>query len=137
MSRNPGQPKFLDWPVWIYSSVLIAAGLAQTLRKVLSDTGGFGSRYAGLVLAILIAVGLFARSRKRAVGPRWIWVALLWSLVLVVVALLGFSVRLALERSWPLAGWLLGGAAVLTPGVLWLWDYGYRSPHLWARSHDG
>ena len=137
MNTRPTSSNRSAWTVWIYSGVLIAAGLAQMLRKILDDTGGFGSRYAGLILAMVITVGLFARSRGRAVGPRWIWRLLLWALAVVFVAVTGLSIMLALERSWTMAGWLLGGVAALAPGVFWLWDYGYRSAELWTSRDSG
>ena len=117
--------------------MLVAVGLAQALRKVLSETGGFGSRYAGLILAIVVAAGLVAYSRQRAAGPRWVWRIVLSGMVLMEVVLLGFTVRLALGQVWTLAGWLLGAAVLLAPGLVWLWDYVLRSRHLWGEGSNG
>lgn len=124
------------WMVWVYCAVLVAAGFAQLLRKVLADTGGFGSRYSGLLIAVLVSIGLLARARRRAIGSPWIWRGLLGLLALVVLALIGFSIQGVLGQSWSMVGLCLGGVALLAPGGIWLWDYSYRNEDLWVGSND-
>ncbi len=122
------------WLVWVYCGILVAAGLAQMLRKVLDDTGGFGSRYAGLILAVVVSIGLLARAYQRAVGSRWIWRGLVGMIALVTLALLGFSVEGILAQSWSLVGLCMGGVALLAPSGIWLWDYSVRNQDLWSGS---
>lgn len=136
MNEQRGHDDGRGWMVWVYCVVLVAGGLAQMLRKVLTDTGGFGSRYAALLLAVLVSIGVLARVRRRALGSPWIWRALLGLLGLVVLALMGFSIQGVLDQSWSLVGLCLGGVALLAPAGIWLWDYSYRSEDLWAGSRD-
>ena len=125
------------WVAPIYGGLIIAIGLGQMMRKVLTDTGGFGSRYTIVLLGGLITTALVARSRERGLGSPWLWRVLFGFLSLILVALLGFGATLAVGRSWPTAGLCLGGAALLTPGWAGLWDYGFESPDLWSGSDTG
>ena len=119
------------WVAPLYGGVIVALGLGQMIRKVVSDTGGFGSRYALVLLGAVVTIGLVARSRGIRLGSPWLW------RVVLLVALVGLGVMLAVEGSRVMAGLCLGGAALLAPGWAGLWDYGFRSPALWSASHTG
>ena len=125
------------WVAPLYGGVIVALGLGQTIRKVVGDTGGFGSRYALVLLGAVLTTALVARSRGIGLGSPWLWRVVLLVLTLILVALVGLGVMLAAEGSRVMAGLCLGGAALLAPGWAGLWDYGFRSPALWSASHTG
>ena len=60
----------MPWTWKLYCALGIAGGLAQMLRKVLTDTGGPSSRYAALVGAVVLTAVLVAKFRGPATVPR-------------------------------------------------------------------
>ena len=125
------------WFAPLYGGVVIAIGVGQMMRKMMTDTGGFGSRYALVLFGAIVTVGLVARSYGRGFGSPWLWRAVFLVLILVLLALLGFGVTMAMGGSWPTAGLCLGGAVLLAPAGAGIGDYAFASPGLWrGRGND-
>ena len=126
-----GEPLPMKWPWKLYCALLIAGGLTQMLRKVLTDTGGPSSRYAAVLFTAIVVAGLVAQSRERALGPRWFWQVGSAALVVGWLTMVAFALYLlAIEVDF--AAGLLGlGAAPTPPGIAQLWIYAWRSPAVW------
>lgn len=123
----------MTWAWRIYCGLLLAGGVVQMLRKVLTDTGGPSSRYAALASAVALTAVLAAKARGRALSQRWIWQVLSVALVAGWLVMLSFAIYLATIAVQVGAGLLGLGAVLALPGVQQVWVYGWRSSEIWSR----
>jgi hypothetical protein len=52
----------------LYFVLLLALGYGQLLRKVVTDTGGFSSKYGAAIIATILVFAPIGKSRELAVG---------------------------------------------------------------------
>ena len=119
---------------WIfYFAVLLFLSAGQLARKLLTDTGGFSSRYAALITVAVLIVVAVAHHRQVAIRPRVIWkiICVLLGLTAFGTFFLGGFILFA-GAILP-ASVLLVGAALLLPSVILVYDYAYRQDELWTR----
>lgn len=100
-------------------------------RKILTDTGGFSSRYSAAIIATLVVLALIAKARGIPLWKSWPWQVLY--ILLAITCILGvlFSVYLTVTGVYISAALLLSGAILLVPALQQLYQYSYRSPELW------
>ena len=126
--------------IWsIYVGLLLVLGLGRMVQKIITETGGFGSRYGPVILAIIIALGVLGYVFQRPIARNWVWKVVFWLLVIAGVGMLVLAVYLLLSvgrGSYDVAGLLLGLLVVLLPGQWQLFGYAYRSSPLWGRARD-
>ena len=122
-------------PVWsIYIGLLLVLSLGRMAQKIVTETGGFGSRYGPVIVATIIAVGVFGAVFQRPIARKWFWKAVFWLLAITGVGLFTLSVYVLFSTgsgSYSVAGLIVGILLVLIPGQWQLFGYAYRSPSLW------
>lgn len=121
----------MKWYWQLYFLLLLVLGYGQMLRKIISDTGGFSSRYAGAIVVTVIVLGLIAKSRELALGKSWMWKTLFVALVISSAAMAMFGLFLGVTGVYLSAAYLCLGAVVLVPAMRELHVYSYRSPDTW------
>lgn len=123
--------------VWsFYSSVLIVLALARMVQKIVTETGGFGSRYGPLILAGVLALGIVGYVFQTPFAHRWVWMAIFWLLAIVSAGLLILAASLVLDGLARTAGLIVGILLVLAPGQWQLFRYAHRSSSLWGAGSD-
>lgn len=124
----------MKWYWKLYLLLLLLAGYGQMLRKILTDTGGFSSRYSAAIVATLLVVSLVAKLRELPILKRWLWQVL--SIVLGLACVLGglFVVYLTLIGVYYSAGLLTLAVLLLLPATGQIYQYAYKSPLIWANS---
>ena len=120
----------------LYVGVLLALGLGRMAEKIITETGGFGSRYGPAILAVTLAIGVLGQVAQKPIARRWIWVTIFWLLAIVSGGLSILAVSQLLERSYRMAGLILGILLMLSPGLWHLFRYAHRSPSLWRTASD-
>ena len=115
----------------LYICVLLVLALARMTQKIVTETGGFGSRYGAVILAAILAVGVFGHVSQKPIVHRWLWVAIFWLLAISSAGLSILAGSLVLEGSYRLAGLILGVLLMLAPGLWQLFRYAHRSSSLW------
>ena len=130
--------------VWsIYIGLLLGLGFVRMGQKILTETGGFGSRYGPLILAAILALGVFGAVFQKPLARRWVWKAVFWLLAISSVGLFVLAVYVLSGGAYQPAGLILGILVVLLPGQWQLFGYVYRSSSLWgtapakSRNTDG
>lgn len=118
----------------VYIAVLLALALGRMAQKIMTETGGFGSRYGPLILAVILALGVLGAIYEKAFIHRWMWIALFWTLAIASAGLLILAGAQLLEGSYPLGGMILGLLALLAPGGWQLFRYAHRSPRVWGEA---
>jgi len=123
----------LKWYWQVYCGLIFVLGYGQMLRKILTDTGGFSSRYLAAIIVTLIIVMLVAQSKDKALGRSWFWQTLFIILALTAITSLLFAIYLAINSVWISTGLLLTAAVALTPALVQLYSYGFKSQSLWEQ----
>ena len=115
-----------------YMLVLILAGTGRLVQKVTSDTGGIASRYAPLLVALLLVVGIFGYLYQKPLVRVWFWQVVFWVSAAASTCAVVFSFYLAVFAT------VLNPAIALMLVVLFIipsqtqiWQYSYRSKSLW------
>ena len=122
----------IKWYWKAYFVLILALGYGQLARKILTDTGGFSSRYAAAIIATLLVCVLIARFKNQAIGKRWLWIGVFSALSLGATLMLLFGIYLLVTGVMFSAALLLIGALVLLPALQQLYEYGFRSDKLWS-----
>lgn len=122
----------MKWYWKVYLLLLLLLGYGQMLRKILSDTGGFSSRYGAAIVVTIIIFVLMAKLRRVALGKLWMWKTLFVALAIGCAVMALFSVYLGIAGVFLPAGLLIAGAVLLLPALRELFLYSYRSPSIWA-----
>ena len=126
----------MKWYWQIYCALLLFFGYGQMMRKILTDTGGFSSRYSAAIIATVVVIMLIAQAKQRGVGKVWIWQSLFYLLSATAVISLLFAIYLAATAVWLAAGLLFVGAVALTPTLHQLYQYSFKSSQLWQASQQ-
>lgn len=115
----------------LYIVLLLLLGLGRMGQKIITETGGVGSRYGPLIVATILALGVFGVVFQKPLGWKWVWRVLFWFLAITSVGLLALAVYVLFGGSYQPAGLILGILVVLLPGQWQLLGYAYRSSALW------
>ena len=122
--------------VWsIYIGLLLILGFGRMVQKIITETGGFGSRYGPAIAATIIAIGVFGYVFQRQIARNWFWKAVFWLLAIASAGLLAFVVCLLFSAgsgSYRSVGLIIVVLLVLSPAQRQLFGYAYRSPQLWG-----
>ena len=103
----------------IYVSLLLILGIGRMVQKIITETGGFGSRYGPLLLAAIVALGVLGYVFQRPIARHWVWKGVFWLLAVVSVGLLLLGVYLLFSvgpGAYPGVGLIMGLLVVLLPG---------------------
>ena len=126
--------------VWsIYIGLLLLLGFGRMVLKIVTETGGFGSRYGPALAATIIALGVFGAVFQRPIARNWVWKAIFWLVAITSVGMLALVMYLLFSvgsGSYKPAGLLLIILLVLLPAQWQLFGYAYRSSPLWDRAPD-
>ncbi|GAB4193480.1 MAG: hypothetical protein Tsb002_23970 [Wenzhouxiangellaceae bacterium] len=118
---------------WLYVAITLSLGYGQTIRKLVTDTGGIVSRFGPAIAATILAAGIVALLLEKPILRRWFWKGVFATLVVSSVAALSFGLYLfAIQGlvSWPTL-LLLGGAIYLIPGEVQLYRYAFGNWVSW------
>lgn len=122
----------MKWYWRLYLLLLLLAGYGQMLRKIITDTGGFSSRYSAAIVATLLVMALLAKFRGLPTLKRWFWQTL--TIVLGLACAVGglFVVYLILIGVYYSAGLLTLAVLLLLPAAQQVYRYAFKSPSVWA-----
>jgi hypothetical protein len=120
----------MKWYLKLYLVLLLALGYCQLLRKVVTDTGGFSSKYGVAIIATMLDFALDAESRELAVRRIWMWKTLFVVLAIASVTILVFGAYLGFSSYYLSASPLCVGAIVLFPALQELYAHAQRSPNI-------
>ncbi|NNF27962.1 MAG: hypothetical protein HKN73_12125 [Gemmatimonadetes bacterium] len=119
--------------VWtLYIGALVVLGTGRMVQKIVTDTGGFGSRYGPVILAVILGLAVFGNVLEKPLARRWVWMAVFWLLAVGTAGLSLLAVSVLMEGSFRPAGMILGLLVILVPGQWQLFRYVYRSPSVWG-----
>ena len=121
----------MKWFWQAYCGLILFLGYGQLARKLLSDTGGFSSRYSGAIIVTILVVMLIAQSNGRAIAKKWVWQGLFVVLSATAGISFAFALYLGATGVWVSAGLLLVAALGMLPALLKLYQYSFKSPQLW------
>lgn len=74
----------------IYSVILLLPALLQLIHKVLSSTGGFGSRFGPLLVMLILVAGYLGQHKGIPILRRWVWQLCFLLIVLLTICSLLF-----------------------------------------------
>ena len=117
-----------------YIVLLVFCGIARMLERIYTDSGGLASRYAPVIIALVVSLGIYGSANNKAFIERWFWFGLYIVLGLAVVVAAVISVYLLLFiglNTLPTAAILLTASAVLTPAIIKLRSYVNRTAGYW------
>ncbi|MEQ9006410.1 MAG: hypothetical protein RLP12_00895 [Ekhidna sp.] len=126
----------VKWYWLSYFVLILVVGYGQMLRKILTDTGGFSSRYSAALVATGIVFILIAKARGIPLWRAWLWKVVFILLTLLCILGLVFSIYLAVIGVYFSAVLLICGAILLAPALLQIYMYSYRSPEIWIAAHN-
>ena len=121
----------------IYAGLLLVLGFGRMAQKIITETGGFGSRYGPVLVAMIIALGVLGYVFHRPIARPWVWKVVFWLLAIASVGMVILAVYLFFSvgpGSYNVVGLLMGLLVVLLPGQWQLFGYAYRSSSLWSIS---
>ena len=121
---------------FLYIGLLVTAGAARLLERIMTESGGFASRYLPLLLTITFACGIYQCLQNKAVLARWVWVVVYGLSVVSAAGAFLFSLFLALSvGSVSLVGIviLLFTSLVLLPTVFKLKAYSAKDNPIWKK----
>ena len=110
---------------WLYFALLLCLAFAQLVSKVLTETGGFTSRYSAFFAIGLIFAALLSR---------WCWLSIFWFLIITdAVAILFTAYLLIVNGTGALlnAGVLCAVAVLFIPGLWQLYRYVWVNASIW------
>lgn len=140
INDQPGAGRRYAKYSWLlYMGLLLVLGLGRMVQKLITESGGFGSRYGPVLAAVLIIIGVFGAVFQRPIARQWFWKGVFWLLGIVSVGLFAMVVYLLFavgSGSFNVAGLLVGILVVLMPAQWQLFVYTYRSSSLWNRAAD-
>lgn len=119
---------------YCYIVVLIICGIARMLERIQTDSGGLASRYAPVLIAVVVSVGIYGSANNKPVFVRWFWQCLYIVLGLAaVVATVMFAYLLLFVglSTLPAATILLIVSIVLLPALIKLRIYVHKTPGCW------
>lgn len=123
--------------VWfVYIGLLLLLSFERMAQKIITETGGFGSRYGPVMVAAIIAVGVLGYVFQKPIARRWVWKAVFWLLAIASVGLFALGVYLLFTGSYQPAGLTLGILLLLLPGQWQVFGYAYRSSPVWGGAPD-
>lgn len=118
-----------------YLSLLVLAGAARLVQKVMADSGGFASRYTPLLIAAVLVVGVLGHIYQKPLGRAWFWQLLFWLSVTVSTSAIAFSFYLALIAGpFDLVFILMLFTLALIRAQWRVWQY-FRSKSIWRHQH--
>ena len=123
----------------IYAGLLLVLGFGRMVQKIITDTGGIGSRYGPVLVAMIIALGVLGYVFQRPIARNWVWKGVFWLLAIASVGMGGVAVYLLFSvgpGSYNVVGLLMGLLVVLLPGQWQLFGYAYRSSSLWSMASE-
>lgn len=129
----------MKWYWQVYAGLILSTGYGQMLRKLLTDTGGFSSRYGAATVATILVVILIAKARHAPLWRAWPWQVFFALLCLGGLVAGGFGVYLSFKGVY-LTALLLGlTLLLLLPAYHPVYVYAFRSPGIWGHrtSHAG
>ena len=126
----------MKWYWLLYCALILAAGYGQMLRKLLTDTGGFSSRYSAALVATGIVLVLIAKFRGTALWHAWLWRMVF--ILLTLTCLLGilFAAYLLTVEAYFSAALLVLAAILLAPALHQIYKYSYASPEIWESARS-
>ena len=122
---------------FIYAGLLLVLGFGRMVQKIVTETGGFGSRYGPVLVAMVIALGVIGYVFHRPIAWNWVWKGVFWLVAIAIVGMGVVAVYLLFSvgsGSYNVVGLLVGLLVILLPGQRQLFGYAYRSPSLWRIS---
>ena len=121
----------MKWYWLLYCGLILAAGYGQMLRKLLTDTGGFSSRYSAALVATGIVLVLIAKFRGTALWRAWLWKAVFVLLTFTCLSGILFAAYLLTAGAYYSAALLVIAAILLAPALHQIYNYSYASPEIW------
>ncbi len=117
-----------------YIILLLAAGAARATEKILTDSGGFASRYLPLIVLMIISLGIYGSIAKKPIFTPLVWKAVFWLSVSVSFTLFALALYLSIivggsALTWAAVSILV--VAILFPGQLRIKHYAFRMPEVW------
>lgn len=120
---------------WLYIALLASLAVGRLLQKISTDTGGFASRYAPVIVVAILIAGLVGYLRKTPLLQRWVWIACFWVLALASAGTLmlgGYLLITSGSAMLLLTLLIVVGIALVTPALVALFRYAHRSPGIWS-----
>lgn len=119
---------------WLYFALLLCVAFTQLVSKVLTETGGFTSRYSAFFAIGLLFAAHVGNRYNKALLYRWCWLSIFWILsVTDAVAILFAAYLLIVNGTEALlnAGVLCAVAVLLIPGLWQLYRYVWVNASIW------
>lgn len=102
------------------------------LRKLLTDTGGFPSRYSAAIVTTGIVLALIARFNGIPLWKEWLWKIVFFILAFTCILGILFATYLAAVGVYFSSALLISGAMLLAPALHQIYKYSYKSPEIWS-----
>lgn len=121
---------------WLYIVLILFIGIAQTVNKLMTDTGGVMSQYMPLLVATLLSGATYGLSKQQALLSRLLWLVSFWLLTFSAIGLLVLVFYLAWYLGIDAAlqiSLLLMAIALMVPGLLALYQYVYYAKAIWQK----
>ncbi len=96
---------------YLYILLLVSLSGGRMIERILSESGGFSSRYLPLIATVLISIGIYGCMNNKPVLKRWVWRTVFTSTAFLSLAALVFSAYLVI---------FVGGSSVTSVGLLLL-----------------
>jgi len=111
----------------LYAALLLALGFGRTIERIVTDHGGFQSRFWPSFGPAVVALGVLGHAWSLRLGPRAIWRAVFAVACVAPLGLLAFEVVVIVYDDAPLFvhAWIIGGAVLLIPAPVALYRYAF------------
>ena len=123
-----------SWIYWVYFALVMLPALAHMIRKLLTDTGGFSSRYFGLIFTVILVSGAIGYLRRRPLLRRWVWALVFWLSMAISLFLALLCIYLLVTEGPAISRLctaIAGGLLLIIPAQIMLFRYAYRSEDIW------
>mgnify|MGYP001252810336 CR=1 FL=1 len=122
---------------WFYIVMLLVLPFVHLGHKIMTESGGFISRYLPLIIVIFLVLGLIGYAKKTPILVRRLWRVSFWvflegaffAIMYVGFMLSTFGSAVLLESVL-----LLLMIAVLAPAIVVLYQYSKVEQPFWSRS---
>lgn len=122
---------------WIYFALLLVLACIQLIIKVVTETGGFTSRYTGFVAVSLLFFAFLGNRIRTPLLFRWFWLICFWLLVCITVVAFLFSIySISVNDAGSdfMSGALFVIPLLLIPGLWHMYLYVWDNKALWKKT---
>lgn len=118
----------------LYLALLVLPAMVHLANKITTDTGGIISRFAPLIVVLIMAVGLYGFVFRQPIFKSGLWKCIFWLLVLLslsCLATIAYFIWATHTITSPAGCWAIVIALALLPAEVGLFRYAYLSPAIW------